>query len=68
MAYRRKPAAPKGRVIITESARHMQPEDLVWITGMSMHDLVQDILRNEGGKYDRILKKTVPAAEAAAGK
>lgn len=68
MAYRRKPAAPKGRVIIPDSARTLAPEDLVWVTGMSMHDLVQDILRNEGGKYDRILKKPVPAAEAAAGK
>ena len=68
MPYRKKKTEPRGRVIILDSARRIPPEDLAWVTGMCLQDLVHDIVNDRSGKYAKILvKKPAPGAAAPAG-
>ena len=65
MAYRKRPPAPQGRVIILPGTP--RPEDLALVSGMTLDELVRDIVNDRTGKYAAILKKPAPAAETAAG-
>ena len=63
--YRKKPAEARGRVIIADSARRIPPETLVQVTGMTMDELVRDIVNDRTGKYAKILIRKPTADEAA---
>ncbi len=65
MAYRRKPAAQRGRVIILPGTP--RPEDLALVSGMTLDELVRDIVNDRTGKYERVLVKKPETAGDAAG-
>jgi len=65
MAYRRKPAPPRGRVVILPGTP--RPEDLALVSGMTLDELVRDIVNDRTGKYERVLAKQPETAADAAG-
>ena len=65
MAYRRRSAGERGRVVILPGTP--RPEDLALVSGMTLDELVRDIVTDRTGKYERVLAKKPETAEDAAG-